>query len=251
MLARSRRQGRQMTEEAFAQRAARNTQCAVCGTDELRTAQCALALVVLNLVWRTVRYAVGFPLWGDEAFVAVNFQVRDFAEMIAPLEHAQIVPLGFMWAGLGVSRVLGTSEYAMRLLPYLAGLASMVLFWRFARRAVGSRAAFLGIAVFAAAYYPVRYAAEVKPYAWDLLVSLVLTSAAWSVVHRPRSRRGWAVLLAATAVAPWVSYPSLFVAGAVGLVLLYMVCRRQRPAPLAGLISISEVLVTGADRSWS
>ena len=36
-----------------------------------------LAVVVLNLLWRTVRYALGFPLFGDEAFVANSFMVRD------------------------------------------------------------------------------------------------------------------------------------------------------------------------------
>ena len=33
----------------------------------------AVVLILLGIVWRTVRYLLQFPIWGDEAFVCVNF----------------------------------------------------------------------------------------------------------------------------------------------------------------------------------
>src|SRR3954470_21037655 len=71
--------------------------------------QMTLAVVALGLVWRTVRYAMAFPLWGDEAFLAVNFLTRGFADMSRPLEFGQVAPPGFLWAELAAVRALGSS----------------------------------------------------------------------------------------------------------------------------------------------
>jgi len=188
-----------------------------------------LAVLAAGLAWRVVRYAVGFPLWGDEAFVAVNIIERDFAGMLRPLEHAQIAPLGFLWAELAVARVLGHSEYALRLLPFAGGVAGLLLFWRFAAAALGRRTALLAVAILAVAFYPVRHCTEVKPYAGDLLVSLILTALAWRVHLRPGSSRRWAALTAVAAAAVWVSYPAALVAGGVGIFLLGDVLHRRAP----------------------
>lgn len=58
----------------------------------------ALAMLLLGFLWRITRFAVCFPLWGDEAFVATSLYNRGFADMLGPLEYDQTAPLGFMWA---------------------------------------------------------------------------------------------------------------------------------------------------------
>ncbi|MFI4861586.1 MAG: glycosyltransferase family 39 protein [Phycisphaerales bacterium JB063] len=177
-------------------------------------------LVLAAVLWRVGRWAAGFPLWGDESFIAVNFLTRGYGEMVGGLDHAQVAPLGFLWAVLAISQVLGTSEMVLRLLPTLAGLGSLVLLWRWAPRALPRRGAWLGVAIFAASYYPVRHANEVKPYAVDLLVSLVITVLAWWVWQHARDAKRWVLLGLGCAVAIWFSYTSAFVAAGVLLALL-------------------------------
>src|SRR6185436_20125554 len=87
----------------------------------------ALALIVLAIAERFVRYSLNFPLWGDEGFVAVNFIETSYADLIRPLWYNQIVPLGFMWATRALVDLLGSSEYALRLLPFAAGVAVIPL----------------------------------------------------------------------------------------------------------------------------
>lgn len=185
------------------------------------------ALSALGITWRCVRYGLGFPIWGDEAFVAINFLHRDFAGMIKPLEYGQIVPVVLMWGELAVTRLLGISEWALRLLPFLAGVASVLLFRRLALATLEARAALMAVGIFAVSYYPVRHGTEIKPYALDLLVSLVLTSLAWGVYRRPDAARRWVALTAAAAIGMWVSYPAAFVAAGIGLVLTYVVVRER------------------------
>jgi 4-amino-4-deoxy-L-arabinose transferase-like glycosyltransferase len=118
--------------------------------------QVTLGVVVLGLVWRAVRYAMAFPLWGDEAFLAVNFLTRDLAGLGRPLEFKQVAPPAFLWAEYALVRGLGGSEWSLRLVPFLAGVASLGLFWRFCREVATRRVTLVAVALFAASFYPVR-----------------------------------------------------------------------------------------------
>lgn len=205
--------------------------------------QVTITVLLLGLAWRVLRYALGFPIWGDEAFVAVDFVARDYREMIQPSLYGQIVPLAFMWAELAVSRLLGLSEWALRLLPSLAGIAALFLFWRFTARVLPRRAAGLALAVFAASYYVVRHGAEVKPYIADLLIALGLTMLGWAVYRRPRALGWWAALILFAGVAVWCSYPAAFVGGSVGLLLTWLLWReRFQGRVLAGWLLFGLVL---------
>ena len=176
-------------------------------------------IVVLGLLWRAVRYALVFPLWGDEAFVAVTLLERDLVGLLQPPEFYQIVPPGFLWSGWLVCHSLASAEWALRLIPFAAGVASLLLFWRFCRGVTTSRTTLLAVAILAASFYPVRHATEVKPYATDLLVSLVLTALGWAVYRRVESLPRWLALMASATVGVWFSYPAAFPAGAAAMLL--------------------------------
>ncbi len=177
------------------------------------------AVLALGLLWRTLRYVLCFPLWGDEAFVAVNLLERDWWGLWRPPEFYQIVPPGFLWGEWLVARCLGAGEWSLRLIPYLAGVASLLWFRRFCRGVSSSRTTLLAVAMLAASFYPVRHSTEVKPYAIDLLVSLALTAIGWAVYRRPESVRCWPALIATAVAGVWCSYPAVFPAGAVAMLL--------------------------------
>jgi 4-amino-4-deoxy-L-arabinose transferase-like glycosyltransferase len=200
----------------------------------LGLSEATLIVVISGLVWRTVRYALAFPFWGDEAFVAVNFLTRDFIGLARPLEYFQIVPPGFLWAEWLAVFLFGTGERAFRLVPYLAGVASLLLFWRFCREVATRRTVLLAVAVLAASFYPVRHSTEVKPYAIDLLVSLGLLSTGWALGRDIRSSRAWLTLFALTIVGVWCSYAAVFPAASVAL-FLGAKAFRERSKGLAAL----------------
>ena len=189
----------------------------------LALARTLLTFVVLGLGWRVARFATCQPLWGDEAFIAVSLLVRDFAGLLRPLEYYQIAPIGFLWAELAVVRTIGTSEWALRLIPFLSGLVSLGLFVRFAGKTLDRRSALLAVGIFAASFYPVRHATEAKPYATDLMLSLLTTGFAWSAWLDRESARRWLALAGVVSVGVWFSYPLVFVAAGVGSVLAFRV----------------------------
>jgi 4-amino-4-deoxy-L-arabinose transferase-like glycosyltransferase len=178
-----------------------------------------LVLVGLGVVWRVARFATGQALWGDEAFLAVNVLLRDFAGLLRPLDYYQIAPVGFLWGELAMVRMLGKSEWALRLIPFASGLASLGLFVGFARKTLDRRSALLAVGIFAAAFYPVRHATEAKPYATDLFFSLLTTALAWWTWLDRESPRKWLALAGVVGVGVWCSYPLVFVASGIGAVL--------------------------------
>jgi hypothetical protein len=182
--------------------------------------QLALALLALGVVCRLVRYGLHFPFWGDETALCVNFLERGYLGLTRQLECNQVAPLFFLWGELTAYRLLGSSELALRLPPLLAGLASLGLFWHLARTTLGPRAATLAVGLLAVARWPVTMCVSVKPYSFDLFFSLALLAGAAHYLRHPR-RAGWLVLLALLVPAALLSsYPAVFVAGGISVVLL-------------------------------
>jgi len=168
------------------------------------------------------------PLWWDEAFVAVNFIRRDYFDLLRPLDYGQVCPILFLWAELTFVKLLGFSEWSLRLFPLGCAIASVVLFRHVAGRVVRGLPLLMAVAIFAVSYHPIRHAADVKPYASDLLASLSLLAAALEWL-RTRERAGWMWGLAALApVAVSLSHPAVFVAGGIVLALAPAVAKAGR-----------------------
>lgn len=204
-----------------------------------------LGLVVLGLLWRTLRFASNFPFSIDEASTGLHFLQRGVTGLLLPLGYAQVVPVGFLIFELGVERILGGSETALRLLPWLQGVLAVLLFWRLARITLRARSAMLAVGIFGSAYYVVWHGAEAKPYAGDLLIALVFISLAWAALSREDDLRPWAGLVLLAPVAIWFSYPAVFVAGGVGVVLALKYIRASSRRILAAL-SVYGLLLAGS-----
>ncbi len=180
----------------------------------------ALALLLLGLAWRLVRYALRFPIWGDEGMLAVNIAAHGFAELTGRLGHCQIAPLLFVWGERLAYLVLGPDELALRLLPLLAGVGALALFWRLTGEVLEPLPRLFAVGFLAVAIWPVSMSTLIKPYSLDLCMSLALLVCAsgWLKSKHPL----WLAALAAAApVALLASYPAAFVGAAVGLVLAW------------------------------
>jgi hypothetical protein len=190
--------------------------------------QATWAFVAVGVLLRIVRYAMNDALWGDESFVAANLIGRGYRDLLRPLDYSQVCPLLFLWVEHSILTLLGFSERSLRLFPIVCGVASVPLFQYTAGRLVRGVPLLLAVGIFALSAQPIRLAAEVKPYASDLLVALALMALAldWAR-ERERTGRLWALLgLAPVCVA--LSFPAIMVAGGVSLGLIVPVWRTKR-----------------------
>jgi hypothetical protein len=176
-----------------------------------------IGLVLLGTGARVEQYLARPSYWNDEAAVVINLMTRDYAGLARPLDYAQAAPPGFLWSERFVLVHLGRSEYVLRLLPLLIGLASVPLFAVVAWRALPHSSAFWAVGFLALCDRLIPHVSDVKQYGTDLLVGIVLL-AAFLLARSPLKRLAW---LSATAVIGiWWSFPCAFLFGGMSLALL-------------------------------
>jgi hypothetical protein len=184
-----------------------------------------LILVTVGVCWRVVRYFLQFPVWGDEAMLCLNFLDRDYVSLTRHLYNGQIAPILFLWGELTAIRTLGSSELALRLVPFLAGLGALVLFWRLAWLTLGPLARTLAVGILAVSIFPVSMGTLAKPYALDMLMALAFWVPAVEWLRRPEKLGPLILLCAIAPLALLASYPAPFIGGAISLALLPAVWR--------------------------
>jgi 4-amino-4-deoxy-L-arabinose transferase-like glycosyltransferase len=204
-----------------------------------------LAAVGLGVLLRLGRYLIDAPLWWNEAFLAVNFLRRDYQGLLRPLDYNQVCPPLFAWGVKAAVDAFGFAEWSLRLLPLLAGLASVALLARLAWRLAPGRAAVLAVLLVAVAYHPIHLAAEVKPYSVDLLAALVILDLATAWRARPDRVGPIVVLIGIMPILLAASFPAVLVASATALVLLGVRGDRRLPTLLLGTIALNFAALHG------
>jgi Dolichyl-phosphate-mannose-protein mannosyltransferase len=185
-----------------------------------RLVRIGLVLLGLGIALRLLVFGLNFPIWGDEASLSFNFLERDYRGLLRELDNHQIAPLLFLWIEKTVCVFAGPSALALRLFPLLAGIGGLVLFWRLARMVLTPTAATLAVGFLAVSWWPIEMTCSIKPYAVDLFVSVLLLYLAASYLQQPKATRYLVLLACLAPVLVCLSYPTVFVAGAVSLVLL-------------------------------
>lgn len=179
-----------------------------------------LVLLALGIALRVRHYAACPSYWYDEAYLLLNVFDKSWIDLLGPLHEDQAAPPLFLWLLRGLYQLVGGSEACMRLPALAASVAGLLLMVPLARRVAGRRGWIWAVAFCALGHHAAAHAGEVKPYAFDFLMSeAILLAALFSLVSiRKLWPRIGLCLLAA--LAPWLSYPAVFVLGAASLALL-------------------------------
>jgi hypothetical protein len=184
---------------------------------------------VLGLALRTLTYLRNPSLWHDEAALVLNVLGKGFAELLGPLFYAEAAPPLFLWAERAVVLLLGDGTYALRLLPFLAGCAALLLFVPVARRLLCPAAVPWAVLLFAFNDHLLWHASEAKPYSLDVLAATALLALWCRTRHWSLERQSLLYAALAPAVV-FLVYPGCFLLGGLMLALLPALGRaRARP----------------------
>jgi hypothetical protein len=176
-------------------------------------------IVAVGGALRVATYLGNRSLWRDEAALAMNIIERSYAGLLRPLDSYQVAPLGFLLLEKTATLVLGGSEYALRLIPLLAGLFSLVLFKQVARQCLRPAAVPIALAFFAFSEKLIYYSSEVKQYSLDVATALLIIWVAFNVRSQELSLARGAAFGLIGAAAVWFSHPAIFVLAGAGFVL--------------------------------
>lgn len=203
----------------------------------------AWTVAAAGALLRLAQYASNRSLWADESYLALNILGRPFLGLVEPLAHNQAAPFGFLFLEKLATVVFGTGELALRLVPLLAGLASLALFFWVARRLLRPDLVPLALALFAVSDRLIYYASEVKQYSTDVAVALALLLAALAALEGPLTARRAALLAAAGSAAVWFSHPAIFVLAGAGVALAASAAAGRDWPRLARLVAVGAAWV--------
>ena len=192
---------------------------------------------VVGAALRLGTYLARPSLFLDEAMLALNLGIRSFGRLIPPLDYDQTAPVPFLWAVKLITTLAGMNELALRLLPLLAGLATLFVAWRVAARVLPPAAAVLAVWIVATAPTLIQYGAMTKPYVFDALLAFLVLAPALAVLERPGDGGAWRRLTIWGAAGVLGSFPAVFVlaAAGAGLVASARVRREPRALPRLGV----------------
>ena len=186
-------------------------------------------IISFGVILRLVQYLFNRSLWLDESFLALNIIDRSFIELLQPLTYNQGAPIGFLMLEKIAVQIFNSSEYALRLFPFLSGIASMFLFYGVAKRFIKSEAIPIAVGLFAISGPLIYYSSETKQYSSDVFITLIILYFVTRNIYSKRLTASHIIVfgvLGATVI--WFSHSSVFILAGVGVSLaLFSFVRKE------------------------
>lgn len=174
-------------------------------------------IFILGIYLRTKVYLTNQSFWHDECALAWNVLNRSYLELFEPLRFLQVAPPLFLIYSKIIIKYFGTSELVYRLVPFVASLLSMVLFFFLSRLLFYTkRATLCAMALFAVSFPLYYYCAEFKPYSTDVLFCIFTM---YIYLNLNKENIFWYSLILSTFI--WFSFPTAFLLGAIALIVMF------------------------------
>ena len=173
-------------------------------------------LMAAGILIRTLGYAMSRAFWLDESSLYGNVFDQPAFDVMTQLKHEQVVPPGFLIVLRFTYQIFGQNENALRFIPFLCGTLGFILFAKFCKDHLPASSGYISAALFAFNSDLIYYCQEMKPYAMDLLCS-VLVLRIFMKIRQDSSVKwvSWEIMM--IAISPWFSIAGVF--NIVGLII--------------------------------
>lgn len=185
------------------------------------------SIAALGILLRVRQFAFDRSLWNDEADLALNVINRGYIGLTHQLSLDQGAPIGFLWMEKTATEIFGTNENALRLIPLLAGIVSVLLFRSLTSRVLPPLAGAVALGLFAVSPTLVYFSSEAKQYGVDVVAVVTI---AWFLPRMLDGELTWRKCLVYGGVGAalvWCSFPAVFVLTAESCVIVIMRWNRK------------------------
>jgi uncharacterized membrane protein YuzA (DUF378 family) len=190
-----------------------------------------LVIIGIGIAFRVFHYFDNRSLWVDEVYLGSSLIRMNFLELTAPaLDYEQKAPIGFLWLVKLAVILFGKGEMALRLIPLLAGIATLFVFLPVARCFLKPLGVVVAVGILALAPPLVYHAVEIKQYSTELLATVVALYLYIQFYKKTDFKSVWLWGLSGAFII-WFSYAAIFIlAGMAGGLGFYYLIRRDWPA---------------------
>lgn len=193
----------------------------------------------MGIILRLRQYFSGRSLWADEASLAFNLANRSFAGLTQRLDYDQGAPIGFLFIEKLLVVGLGNIDQVMRLFPLFSGILAIYLFYRIADAHI--KGGMFGVLLFSVSWSLIYYSSELKQYSSDVMIGLLLIFLASRCLKENPQARDFLFLGVAGTVVIWISHPSVFILGGIGLAMLVAALTKSHPIPVLWLFGLGSI----------
>lgn len=134
----------------------------------------AILLFVYAIAYKTDVWLCEPGFFGDEGALITNLQNRTFLQLFLPLDENQCCPPFIMCFFKLTYMIFGLNEAALRFLPYISGVASLILAFFIGKKVFKFRSTTLAfLSFFAFSNQIIYYSQEFKQYSSDVFFALL------------------------------------------------------------------------------
>jgi len=185
-------------------------------------------IIAMGVFIRLVQYIANRSLWKDEAVLALNIVNRSFSQLLQPLDYNQGAPLAFLMGEKVIGVIFGYKDYALRLIPFIAGCVSVWLMYCLAKQIVSPPTAVIVVVLFSFSTQLIYFSSELKQYSVDVAIVLLLYLLAAPLFKGEPTSKKYILLGLVGAVSLLISHPAIFVLGGISLgLILYNFFRKD------------------------
>ncbi len=202
--------------------------------------------IVAGSSLRLLLYYWNDSLFRDESKVLLNIINKSFTGLAGKLDYDQTATLPFLWALRSIHVAIGDSEFYFRLIPLIAGLCALTLYYFLACKTLNSRYGIIASTwLFAVAFNVILYSTITKQYSLDILIATILIYAFYPVVTKPLQHRSILFLTTISVTAIFISFPAIFILGGiiVGLFVNFRKTDKRFTILFTGIIFLSFIIL--------
>ena len=132
-----------------------------------------MGILLIGLGIRIFHYIYNRSLWMDEIYLASSFMHMSYSDLaVRMLDYDQKAPIGFLWCVKFCVDIFGKGEMALRLIPFISGVAALILFRNVCRYFLTPTGQILAFSIFAFAPAFIYHSVEIKQYSTECLASV-------------------------------------------------------------------------------
>ena len=198
-------------------------------------------ILLFGIIIRIKAFLIERSLWHDECSLAINILHKNVFQFLGPLEHFQCAPPIFMSATKVLTQIFKPNEYTFRLIPFLAGISSLPLFFLLTTKIFKRQFTQIIAAILIAVNYNlIYYAQEFKQYSLDVFCTILLTLILPQKNLINFSNKNLILIGLLFALFPLISFPTIFVI--LAYLIQQIISYKKQIVKQLGLISIFPII---------
>ncbi|WP_258098603.1 ArnT family glycosyltransferase [Marinoscillum pacificum] len=145
---------------------------------------------LLGLTTRAFQFFAEPSMWKDELFSVVNIENMTFWELMTQQpDYNQVAPVGFYVIQKLSYSLIGSTEMAFRLYPFVGSIFALWLFYLIARKFLTATKLVLAVFFMATALGPWWQSFNAKPYTGDILFLMFFVWVGLTILDRTLSKK--------------------------------------------------------------